>query len=139
MAAFPLEYKGYTLNQLEEELGLGNPAREGKIFKEVYRNVEVKEEWRGDALVRLFITPVGEAQEIYRIDADARREGLPFGEVLVEHPIKDVRDYKVFRRLFLLSSYGSMHDRRCYCCLGRRYYNLWGGCPQSFSALCPIL
>lgn len=107
--SLPLEYRECTLLELERELGLDHPARAGKIFKEVYHNVEIEEEMQGRSLIRHYSTPVGEVRELFTIDEKAKSEGLP-GEVRIEHLIKDVEDYKVMEYILENREYIPLYE-----------------------------
>jgi uroporphyrinogen-III decarboxylase len=55
-------------------------------------NIEVKEIWKGDQLLRIFETPVGAVREIYE-----KRPTSPWMAFPVEFKIKTVEDLKVYR------------------------------------------
>ena len=99
MGTLPAKYQGWTLPQIMKDLGVGHPARDGKLVEVVIDNTAIKETMEGNLLIRTHITPVGEATERIRINPAARSKGMPFEEGVVEHLIQGEEDYRVVEHL----------------------------------------
>ena len=73
----PDRFRSMSLRQIERDLGLGTPARNGQIFKTQLSGVEILTE---------YITPVGTVSTLYRHSEELVRVGLP--SLQIEHMIK---------------------------------------------------
>lgn len=105
MGTLPAKYQGWTLPQIMKDLGVGHPARDGKLVEVAIDNTRIREAREDDLLVRTYITPVGEATEKIRINPSAKSKGMPFEEGVVEHLIKGEKDYRVVEHLIANTRY----------------------------------
>ena len=87
----PEKYKGWSLREIEWDLGLGTPAREGRIFRTELRDVEVRTQEQGNGTLTEYITPVGTVSTMYRRPEVLQRSGIK--GLMVEHMIKGPEDY----------------------------------------------
>jgi len=91
LGTLPDEYKGWSLREIEQDLGVGTPARAGKVFRTELHGVETRVRERGDEIITEYITPVGVVSTSYRCSEDLARVGIRGQEV--EHIIKGPEDY----------------------------------------------
>ncbi|MCC7264284.1 MAG: hypothetical protein IT369_17375 [Candidatus Latescibacteria bacterium] len=90
----PKTLEGLSLRQIEHQLGMGTPAREGQIFASEQRgDVEVKSRQEGESTVYTYRTPVGQVESRYRSSAELEKVGI--GSLEVEHFIKGPADFAV--------------------------------------------
>lgn len=97
LGTLPRKYKGWSLRDIERDLGMGTPAREGRIFRTELRNVQIRIQERDNDFITEYITPVGTVSTLYRRSEDLERVGI-MGRV-IEHTIKRVEDYPVVEYL----------------------------------------
>ena len=90
----PHKYVGRTLREIERDLGVGTPAREGRIFRSELHDVEVETEQQGREAVTRYITPVGTVSTRHRHSEVLERGGIATRQE-VEHMIKGPADYPV--------------------------------------------
>jgi hypothetical protein len=90
----PAKYEGLSLRELEHTLGVGTPARDGRIFKVKYEGVEVVQRHEGGKQITEYHTPVGMVRTAMHFAADLDAQGLP-GRV-EEFPLKGPKDYGVW-------------------------------------------
>lgn len=93
--SLPPQWQGCSLREIERDLGLGTPARDGKIMDERREGVEVVTERQGRREIAVLHTPVGSVRTVTQHSDDLDRVGLP-GRV-VEYPLKGPQDYVVWR------------------------------------------
>lgn len=89
----PERFRGMSLREVERALGLGTPARDGRVFREVVEGVETVSRQADGDLVREFRTPVGTVTSRVRRSEELDRVGIQGMEV--EHVIKGPEDYGV--------------------------------------------
>ncbi len=89
----PPRYRSLTLRQIERDLGVGTPARDGRIFRSEMRGVDVKQHVRGLETLTEYITPRGVVSTLHCGSHELRRHGLP--DLMVEHMLKRREDYAV--------------------------------------------
>jgi len=90
----PPQWAGLSLRELERALGVGTPARDGKIFELERRGVEITSRREGNLLTTEYHTPVGSVRTVTRFSEELDRQGLP-GRI-IEYPLKEPRDYRVW-------------------------------------------
>lgn len=90
----PARWRGRTLRQVERDLRLGTPAREGRIFRVEYDGVEIVSRREGVRDITEYRTPVGSVRTVTRSTETLSSQGLP-GRV-EEHLLKGPRDYRVW-------------------------------------------
>jgi hypothetical protein len=90
----PDRYKGWSLREIERDLGMGTPAREGRVFRTVLRDVEVNVHEQGDETRTEYITPLGTVSTLTRRSEVLERGGIAH-RMEVEHMIVGPEDYPV--------------------------------------------
>ena len=90
----PQEYQGWTLRQIERDLGLGTPARGGRVFRTEQHDVEVRTHEQGNQVRHEYITPVGTVTTLARTSEILEQGGI-LGARQVEYMIKGPADYPV--------------------------------------------
>ncbi|MDP6495091.1 MAG: uroporphyrinogen decarboxylase family protein [Dehalococcoidia bacterium] len=95
----PSQFKDMDLRQTEEALGMGNPAREGKIYRIEYRNMDVNvHSERYDGGVRTvtdYVTPKGTVRYTTRTSDEFAGLGIE-GSIREECPLKVAEDYDIW-------------------------------------------
>ena len=99
----PKKWDGMSLREIERALGLGTPAREGRIFHVSYENVEIVSQQKGDRSIVSYQTPVGTIQQVSLQTEERQKKGLP--GVVVEHLLKGPDDYLVWEWIVKNSTY----------------------------------
>jgi len=90
----PERWQNATLREVERDLGLGTPARNGAVFRVVDDGVEVVTRREGMREVTEYHTPVGTVRRVMRHSDELDRLGLPAR--IEEYPLKGPADYKVW-------------------------------------------
>jgi uroporphyrinogen-III decarboxylase len=94
----PQRLRGLSLRQVERALGMGTPAREGRIFALVQEgDVEVRQRREGDSVLTTYRTPAGQVCTRYQSSAELERAGIQSLEV--EHMVKGAEDLEVIEYL----------------------------------------
>jgi len=93
-AGLPERYREWTLRDIERDLGMGTPARAGRVFRTEMRNVTVHTERHGDDAITEYHTPVGTVSTVHRHSATLARGGID-SDLDISHMIKSVDDYPV--------------------------------------------
>jgi hypothetical protein len=106
----PPKYVGKTLPQIRETLNCGHPGRSTTLFKAVMHNVKIVEEDMGRQLKKMYVTPVGEASELFRVDKEAKRKGYSTVDGQAEFMVKDRPSYEVVRYIFENTEYVATYD-----------------------------
>ena len=90
----PARYRDMSLRDIERDLGLGTPARDGIVFRSRMSGVETRTH-DIDALTRRteYVTPVGTVSTVFRGSEDLRANGI--ADLQVEFMLKTVEDYPV--------------------------------------------
>jgi hypothetical protein len=101
--SLPQQWAKKSLREVERLLGLGTPAREGRIFRVTLENVEIVTQQEGEKSILTYQTPVGSLQQITVQREERRRQGLP--GVVMEHFLKSPRDYRVWEWIVQHSVY----------------------------------
>ncbi len=90
----PPRYQGLSLRDIEHQLEMGNPAREGQVFRTVLSHVDVTVEDSGSDSITTYDTPAGSVSTVSR-----RSETWAYGGIgnalLVKHMIDGPDDYAV--------------------------------------------
>jgi hypothetical protein len=90
----PNQWRGWTLRQIERELGLGTPARDAVIASQTTDGVEVLTRADGDRRITEYRTPAGSVRQVEHHSEEYRRLGL--GATVVEYFLKTPADYAVW-------------------------------------------
>jgi uroporphyrinogen-III decarboxylase len=88
----PARYEGWALRDIERHLGMGNPARDGRIFRTELRGVEVETEEQGMERLTRYITPVGTVSIRERHSPELARGGIATRQQRT-HLIQGPEDY----------------------------------------------
>ncbi len=104
----PEKYEGWRLRDIERDLGMGTPARTGRIFTKGYGNVEVVTRLEGLDAVTDYVTPVGTVSSRARRTAELDLAGIRPLEV--EKLIKRPEDYDVMMYLVENTQYFPAFD-----------------------------
>lgn len=104
----PERFRGMGLREVERALGLGTPAREGRVFREILEGVEVVLRQVDGDLVQEFRTPVGTVASRVRHSEELDRLGIQGMEV--EHVIKGPEDYRVVEYMLERIRYEPCYD-----------------------------
>ena len=87
----PTKYQGWTIREIEHDLGLGTPARDGTVFRAEVRDVEVRTVERGSESVTEYVTPSGTVSTTFRGSETLDEAGIQGREM--GHLIKGPEDY----------------------------------------------
>ena len=90
----PARWVGRSLRDVERDLGVGTPARDGKVFAVVDDGVEVTRRRDGLRETTEWHTPAGTIRRVMRHLDDLDRLGLPAR--IEEYPLKGPADYRVW-------------------------------------------
>lgn len=93
----PARYRQMSVREIERELRLGTPARDGRVVAEALRGAEVTSRQEGGEVVTEHRTPVGVVRTRQRDSAELARAGIQGREM--ESPIKGAEDYPVVQYL----------------------------------------
>jgi len=90
----PERYADWELRDIERDLQMGTPARDGRVFETQYRDVDIRSTQlnEADTLVE-HVTPVGTVATLLRSSKELRDKGIR--QMDVEHLIKGHEDYRV--------------------------------------------
>lgn len=88
----PERYRGWSLRDIERDLGMGNPARDGRVFRERLDGVDVRQRQLDEmALLTEYFTPVGTLTTLHRGSDVLRRNAIQ--DLQVEFMLKRREDY----------------------------------------------
>ncbi|MBT4098972.1 MAG: hypothetical protein HOE86_15080 [Gemmatimonadetes bacterium] len=105
----PERYAGLTLRELEKQLCMGTPARDGHVFRTHQGgDVEIREHQQGDSVLTETRTPVGTVTTRQRSSSVLADAGIQALEV--EHMIKEPADIDVVAYLIENQSYEATYD-----------------------------
>jgi hypothetical protein len=105
----PEQYRGWSLRDIERDMGLGTPARAGRVFRSELTDVEIRESRVGemDRLVK-YITPVGTVSERFRSSQVLRETAIQ--DAQVEFMLKSREDYAVARYIVEHTAYAPTYE-----------------------------
>jgi uroporphyrinogen-III decarboxylase len=88
----PERFRGLSLRQVERELRMGTPARDGRIFTtEQAGDVEISQVTEGESVRTIYRTPAGTVETRSRRSVELERLGI--GSLEIEHLIKGPADF----------------------------------------------
>lgn len=90
----PERYQDAALSDIERDLGMGAPARNGRVFKTELHDVDVQTEVDGDRTVTRYITPVGTVSTVSQASGTLSAGGIS-STLVTKHMIEDADDYPV--------------------------------------------
>ncbi len=90
----PATCRGKPLREIERDLGMGTPARDGRVYRTQMRNVDVRTAVEGDRRTITYTTPIGTVTTISRQSATLAEGGIA-GELMTKHMITEADDYAV--------------------------------------------
>jgi hypothetical protein len=93
MGTLPAKYDGWRLRDIERDLGMGAPARDGVIYRTRCRGVDTAVRLDGMHIRTDYITPVGTVSSVYKRTPELDMAGIEPLEV--EKRIKRPEDYDV--------------------------------------------
>ena len=118
----PNRFNGLDLKSVEKKLGCaaGSTARlafssrkgsaHGHIIKPAFKTVNVENRIDKDSRSVIYNTPLGKVVERYSVDYEAVKKGSPMQEYLIEHMIKDEKDYEIVEYIFRDIVYQSNYE-----------------------------
>lgn len=90
----PERYQGWSLRDVERDLGMGTPAKDGQIFASKLNGVEVRKCQVSDTeTLTEYITPVGTVSTLSHGSEENRRQGIL--DMQIEFMLKRREDYAV--------------------------------------------
>ncbi len=90
----PERYRDWSLRDIERDMGLGTPAREGTVFRTELNGVEVEQRWIDDLHMRTeYRTPVGTVSTMFQGSEVLRQQAIQ--DLQVEFMLKTEQDYPV--------------------------------------------
>jgi hypothetical protein len=104
----PTQWSGLTLREIERALGVGTPARDGRVFEVRYEGVEVTVHREEGREVTEYHTPVGSVRQVTLFSKTLDEQGLP-GRV-AEHFLKGPQDYQVWEWIVEHSEYAPTYE-----------------------------
>jgi hypothetical protein len=105
----PERYRGWGLRDIERDLGMGTPARVGRVFAIEYEGVEVRTRQKGDMeTFTEYVTPVGTISTLLRSSEVLRNKGIL--QMDVEHLVKGPGDYEVAEYLEAYTRYQPKYE-----------------------------
>ncbi len=104
----PEQYQGMPLRAIERDLGMGTPARNGKIFTRRRKGTQIVTTNSGMDCMTDFITPVGTVSSMTRRTTELDLAGIHALEI--EKPLKSPEDYDVMEYIIENTQYFPTYD-----------------------------
>ncbi len=109
LGSLPDRFEGMALREVEADLGMGTPARDGRVFSPVQGgDVEITERKEGTSVVTTYRTPKGSVSTRYQTSDELESIGLPSLEM--EHMIKGPDDFAPVEYLLEYTTYEPTYD-----------------------------
>ena len=89
----PEKYRDWNLTDIEKDLGMGTPARDGRVFSTHTKNVETRVHKNGNEIFTEYVTPVGTVSTRHVVVEKLEKSGM--SSYQVEHVIKRSENYDV--------------------------------------------
>jgi uroporphyrinogen-III decarboxylase len=89
----PEKYRDWSLRDIEKDLNMGTPARDGRVFSTRVENVETRSHRKGNETLIEYVTPVGTVSTRHIAVEKLARAGMSAYQA--EHIIKSADDYHV--------------------------------------------
>lgn len=108
----PAKYVGKTLPQIREMLNCGHSGRDALIYKQDYGDtVKIKTEETENRLRKTYITPVGEVEELFRVDNKAKQKGYSTTDGKAGYIVKDdPKSFEVVKYMFEHLNFSPLYD-----------------------------
>jgi uroporphyrinogen-III decarboxylase len=106
--SLPDRFQGMSLREIERTLGLGTPARDGRVFRERHDDMQVEVTHDGGEEVTAFITPVGTV--VRRRVVEEGLEGYVDSGLETRYPIREAADYDVWEYVAEHTHYEPTYD-----------------------------
>jgi hypothetical protein len=97
LGTLPEMFRGWSLRQIEQNLGMGSPGRDGRVLRTEIHDVEIRTQESGYETRTKYITPLGVVSTLHRRSEELERIGI--GGQEVEHMIKEPQDYPIVEYL----------------------------------------
>jgi hypothetical protein len=94
----PSPYEGWDLRKIEQDLQMGTPAREGRVFRTELDGVEVRTAEIGADMITTYTTSKGSVSTISRRSTTWSEGGIA-GGLVVKHMITGPEDYPVVEEI----------------------------------------
>lgn len=105
----PPRLRGLSLREAERALGMGDPARDGRVVRSEQRgDVDIRRTQEGDTLLTTYRTPVGTVSTLHRHTTEQKDLGL--GSLEIEHMIKSEADIPVVEYLMRNTRYEPTYE-----------------------------
>jgi hypothetical protein len=109
LGTLPERFDGMTLREVEADIGMATPAREGRVFTSTQKgDVEVTEHREGASITTTYRTPAGSVSTRFQTSEELVRIGLPSLEV--EHIIKGPEDFTTVEYLLEHTCYAPTYE-----------------------------
>ncbi len=89
----PEKYRDLSLREIERELGLGTPAREGKILRSELNGVEINTYKENGDIITEYITPIGKV--FTRQRSSKELDDVAIAGRIMDYMIKEPKDYAI--------------------------------------------
>ena len=90
----PARFKGMTEQEVGKAIGIGDPARDGFIFRTRHEGMDVRVQYEPGLVRTTYITPFGTVA--YGQTTTAYLEGRSVSGLATEHPIMTAADFRVW-------------------------------------------
>ncbi|NLG51795.1 MAG: hypothetical protein GX552_16955 [Chloroflexi bacterium] len=90
----PAQWEGLSLREFEHALGIGTPARDGRIMRTVQEGVETVHRTEGGRSITEYHTPVGSLRTVVHFSETLNAQAM--GGRVEEYPLKTAADYRVW-------------------------------------------
>lgn len=104
----PKELQGTTQREAERRLGMGDAAREGRVYRVEYRGLEVRTRREADDEITEYVTPHGVLRACRSLAPG--HAALGFAGVFSEHPLKTEADYSAWEYVVEHTEYVPTYD-----------------------------
>lgn len=104
----PQELRGTTQREAERRLGMGDAAREGRVYRVEYRDLEVRTRREGDDEITEYVTPHGVLRA--RRSLAPGHAALGFAAIFSEYPLKTEADYAAWAHVAEHTEYVPTYD-----------------------------
>ncbi|MDP6041004.1 MAG: hypothetical protein QGG64_20815, partial [Candidatus Latescibacteria bacterium] len=105
----PEQLQDMSLREVEQSLGMGTPAREGRVYtSQQSGDVEISRSREGKSTTTTYRTPEGSVSTRFQTSEELEKTGI--GSLEVEHMIKTPEDFAVVEYLLSHTDYTPTYD-----------------------------